>query len=182
MPRWLEAGRQRGSALDRRFALGLHRRTTQPALQRLLVCSSHLGDAGMWLLLSLLLPLLDAARGTRVSLQLLALGSVNLVLYAALKAATRRDRPFRQCEGIQARIHAADRYSFPSGHTLHAVAFGALLAAWYPLLTPLLAAFATLVAVSRVALGVHYPSDVLAGALIGLSSAGLLLWLAAPLA
>lgn len=57
-----------------------------------------------------------------------------------------------------------------------------LLALLLPLLTPLLAAFAMLVAVSRVALGVHDPSDVQAGALIGLSSADLLRWLAAPLA
>lgn len=180
MLRWLEAGRQRGTALDRRFALGLHRGITQPALLRLLVCSSRLGDAAVWLLLALLLPLIDPVRGGRVSLQLVALGSVNLVLYAALKFSTRRERPFQQCEGIEARIHAADRYSFPSGHTLHAVAFAALLAVWYPLLTPLLALFATLVALSRVALGVHYPSDVLAGALIGLCSAATLLWLAAP--
>lgn len=181
MPPWLEAGRERGTALDRRFALGLHRRTTRPALLRLLVCSSRLGDAAVWLLLVLLLPLIDSARGGRVALQLVALGSVNLVLYAALKFSTRRARPFQQCEGIQARIRATDRYSFPSGHTLHAVAFAALLAFWYPLLTPALALFAALVALSRVALGVHYPSDVLAGAFIGLCSAGTLLWLAAPL-
>jgi undecaprenyl-diphosphatase len=131
-------------------------------------------------LLALLLPLIDSARGGRVALQLVALGSVNLVLYAALKFSTRRARPFQQCEGIEARIHAVDRYSFPSGHTLHAVAFAALLAVWYPLLAPLLALFAALVGLSRVALGVHYPSDVLAGALIGLCSTATLLWLAAP--
>src|SRR5690606_41701738 len=60
-----------------------------------------------------------------------------------------------------------DRYSFPSGHTLHAACFQAMLfvavpaAAWYVL------PFTLSVAASRVVLGLHYPSDVAAGAVIG---------------
>lgn len=176
--RWVEDGRLRGSALDARWALALHRRAARPGLLRLLVCSSRLGDAAGWLLLALLLPLLDRTDGVGVARQILLLGTVNLVLYAALKFSTRRARPFECCDGIQARIAAADRFSFPSGHTLHAVAFAVLLSAWYPAAAPLLGGFAALVALSRVVLGVHYPSDVLAGALIGFLTAGTLVWLA----
>lgn len=67
---------------------------------------------------------------------------------------------------------ALDRFSFPSGHTLHAVAFSCVALAYYPALAPLLLPFTGLVAMSRPVLGLHYPSDVLAGALIGLLIAG----------
>jgi len=65
-----------------------------------------------------------------------------------------------------------DRYSFPSGHTLHAVAFTVVATAHVPALAPILWPFAALVAASRVVLGLHYPTDVLAGALIGAALAG----------
>ena len=180
MPRWLDGGLRQAGALDRRWALGLHRSTTRPALLRLLVCTSRLGDAPAWLLLAALLPLLDTTHGAGLALQLVVLGSVNLALYLALKLGTRRMRPCQQCAGIRARMRPADRFSFPSGHTLHAVAFAALLAARYPLLALPLALFAVLVALSRVVLGLHYPSDVLAGALIGLGTASTMLLLSPP--
>jgi undecaprenyl-diphosphatase len=60
-----------------------------------------------------------------------------------------------------------DRYSFPSGHTLHAVSFTWLMAGYFPEWAPVLAGFAVLIALSRVVLGLHYPTDVAAGALLG---------------
>lgn len=61
--------------------------------------------------------------------------------------------------------------SFPSGHTLHAVSFTILFTHYEPALLAVTAPFAVLVATSRVVLGLHYPSDVMAGALIGASLA-----------
>ncbi|HYR36596.1 MAG TPA: phosphatase PAP2 family protein, partial [Burkholderiales bacterium] len=60
-----------------------------------------------------------------------------------------------------------DAFSFPSGHTLHAVAFTLVALNYYPALAPTLVAFTLLTAGSRVVLGLHYPSDVLAGAALG---------------
>ena len=96
-----------------------------------------------------------------------AVGLVNLLLYASLKRYVGRPRPFVDCPGIRACTRALDRYSFPSGHMLHASAFGLLLAAHHPALAAPLLAFALLVAASRVVLGLHYPSDVLAATGIG---------------
>ena len=69
--------------------------------------------------------------------------------------------------GIVAGTRALDRYSFPSGHTLHATSFSILAIDAFPQLGWLCAPFAVLVAISRVILGLHYPTDVAAGAVIG---------------
>jgi undecaprenyl-diphosphatase len=78
-----------------------------------------------------------------------------------------RERPYISLAGIVPGTRALDRYSFPSGHTLHAVSFTTLAVGSFPELAWLLVPFAALIAASRVVLGLHYPSDVAAGALIG---------------
>ena len=71
-----------------------------------------------------------------------------------------------------------DHFSFPSGHTLHAVTLCILLGYVMPVLLWVMLPFTLLVAASRVILGLHYPSDVLAGALIGSGLAGIFLGMA----
>jgi len=84
-----------------------------------------------------------------------------------------RPRPYVDCPGIRACARSLDEYSFPSGHVMHAVAFSVLLGAAYPEFAPAAWLFTLLVALSRVVLGLHYPSDVAFGAAIGLIDAEL---------
>jgi undecaprenyl-diphosphatase len=72
---------------------------------------------------------------------------------------------------------AADRFSFPSGHALNAFAIGSVIALAFPLAAVPVLAVAASVAASRVVLGLHWLSDVLAGALVGLVI-GTSVWLA----
>ena len=173
MPPWLETGRLRSVEWDVRCARALHRASTRPRLQRLLAVCSRLGDAPLWVGASILLLLAGGFIGWRVGLLALLLGGINLAIYWSVKNLTRRERPFRRCSDIRECVPATDPFSFPSGHTMHAVAYALLFSAQYPSLTMPLWSFAALVALSRVVLGVHFPSDVLAGAAIGGSTASL---------
>src|SRR6266404_6153722 len=84
-----------------------------------------------------------------------------------------RERPFITHSSIALAGAPLDRYSFPSGHTLHAVSFAWQASAHFPELGLLLLPLAALIAGSRVVLGLHYPTDVLVGAAIGASLAEL---------
>ena len=97
--------------------------------------------------------------------------ALGLLLYKALKGRLVRERPYVGLVGIECAMPPLDRYSFPSGHTLHAVLFTTMAVQAAPVLALLLVPFTLLVAASRVVLGLHYPSDVLAGATLGFAIA-----------
>ncbi len=138
---------------------------------------SQLGDGLFWYTLMAALVLLNGMAGLRASLHMALTGLAALTLYKLLKRWTRRPRPFASDVRIHAWVAPLDEFSFPSGHTLHAVAFSLVAMAHYPILGVLLVPFTASVAVSRVVLGLHYPSDVLAATAIGSALAALSLWL-----
>lgn len=142
---------------------------------------SRLGDGVFWYLLMATMILADGLDGLAASAHLAATGVVALSLYKFLKRWTRRPRPFAADCRIHAWVAPLDEFSFPSGHTLHAVAFTVVALAYYPALAWLLLPFTMAVAASRVVLGLHYPSDVLAATAIGGALAGLSLWIGALL-
>lgn len=146
-------------------------------VRRFFAIVSRLGDGVFWYVLMAALIVADGLDGLAASAHLAGTGVIALTLYKALKRWTRRPRPFASDVRIRAWIAPLDEFSFPSGHTLHAVAFTVVALAHYPVLAPLLIPFAACVAASRVVLGLHYPSDVLAATAIGTSLAGLSIWL-----
>lgn len=174
MPPWLDAGRTRGAALDLRGALALHRAARHPVVLRSLSACSRLADGPLWVLTIAVLPWVEPDGLAHAAL-MLALGALNLALYYGLKRGTRRQRPFECCQDIRACLRVPDAFSFPSGHTLHAFAFAVLLSALHPALRPLLWGYAVLVALGRVVLGLHFPSDVVAGAALGIATGTLML-------
>jgi undecaprenyl-diphosphatase len=106
---------------------------------------------------------------------MLGVGLLNLAIYRVVKRRVARPRPFVSCPGIRCCTHPLDDFSFPSGHTLHAIAFALVLGYHFPFSVWWAAPFALLVAASRMVLGLHYPSDVAVGAAIGVGSALLVL-------
>jgi len=162
---------------DRHLCVVANRWGARRAVGTFFGAISRIGDGIFWYSLMAVLAVFGGPHGALAALQMLVTGGVALALYRWLKRWTRRPRPFRGCDGVIARVPPLDEFSFPSGHTLHAVSFTIVALAWFPALAPLLVPFTVLVAASRVVLGLHYPSDVLAATAIGGVLGGLSLWI-----
>jgi undecaprenyl-diphosphatase len=152
---------------ERLVCLRVNRGCRRPALRAFFVAVSRLGDGVVWYALMAVIAAFDAARGWRVASLMALAGIAGGVSYKLLKTRLVRERPFISHTGILCGTAPLDRYSFPSGHTLHAVSFTILAGAHYPILLIALVPLALATAASRVVLGLHYPTDVAAGALIG---------------
>lgn len=136
-------------------------------VRRVFGAASRLGDGVLWYVLIALLPGLYGRPGLRTALAMALTGLAGLLIYRAMKRSFVRERPFIRHEGISVAGVPLDRYSFPSGHTLHAVSFTWVAASAFPELAWVLVPLAALIAMSRVVLGLHYPTDVAAGAALG---------------
>ena len=134
--------------------------------------ASRAGDGVLWYSLIAALALFYGPEGRAAALQCALAGTAGLLLYRGLKGVLVRERPFITHRSIVCGHRPLDRFSFPSGHTLHAVSFTLLIGNVVPATLLVLLPVALLIALSRVVLGLHYPSDVLAGGLLGAGIAG----------
>jgi undecaprenyl-diphosphatase len=141
--------------------------SSSKATRQLFRAVSWLGDGWVWYGLMLSLPWLHGGRGVVAAVHMALTGAVALPLYKAVKGSAVRERPFITHSVIECVSAPMDRYSFPSGHTLHAVAFTLLAVSYFPEWAGLLSLLVGLIALSRVILGLHYPTDVAAGAVLG---------------
>lgn len=155
--------------------LWFNRACRYPEIRAGFALISWLGDGKFWYALILLLPLLYGASGLKTAVAMTLAGLAGTVVYKLIKEKTGRLRPCSAHRSIAVGIAPLDFYSFPSGHTLHAVCFTTIAVNHFPQLAWLLASFTALVALSRVILGLHYPTDVIMGALIGLGLASAVL-------
>jgi undecaprenyl-diphosphatase len=166
MPR-LDGTLQAIQRWDERTCARMNRAIRFRALLHLFRAVSWLGNGIFWYGLMLALLLAHGADGAPAVVHMSGAGLACTLLYRLLKNGTLRPRPYEVHAHIAAGAVPLDRFSFPSGHTLHAVAFSLVASAYYPVLAPLLSAMTLAVAASRIVLGLHYPSDVLAGATLG---------------
>lgn len=145
----------------------LNRVTGGASMRRTFQLASRLGDGILWYLLIAVLAVGFGEAGRQAALQCAMAGISGLLVYRFLKNRLVRERPYMTHAAIICAGRPLDRFSFPSGHTLHAVSFTLIASTAVPMLALLLVPVAALIALSRVVLGLHYPSDVLAGALLG---------------
>lgn len=141
---------------------------------------TFLGDGGwFWIALALVLLISPKTRKAGVTAALaLAIGS--LVTNLVLKNAVARIRPYDAVEGLIPLVAKLKDYSFPSGHTCASFACAVVYYKMFPGKPgKAVVILAVLIGLSRLYVGVHYPTDVLAGGLIGWASAAVAVYLTA---
>lgn len=168
----LDVALERLQQWDELLCVRVNRGARQRPVVLLFQAVSWLGNGIFWYALMLGLLLADARGAAMPVLHMAFVGAVCTCCYKMLKHSTVRSRPYQVNPLVSAGAAVLDRFSFPSGHTLHAIAFSVVAGSYYPGLWIVLAPFALLTAVSRVALGLHYPSDVIAGGALGALIAG----------
>ena len=163
--------------LDSNLCLAVNQTSQYRLIRDCFRAVSRLGDGVFWYGLMLMILIVKGAQGVTPVIHMALAGLLGTMLYKWLKGKTLRPRPYEVHQDIFLTGKTLDKFSFPSGHTLHAVVFGVVALNYYPKLAFIILPFTTMVGLSRVVLGLHYPSDVLAGALIGSLIAGLSLLL-----
>ena len=134
----------------------------------LMRAATRLGDGWSWAIVA---PWVLWRLGWKVGFQLAwrgtAVGLTSVLVYKLLKTRFNRPRPFESnhLEPLQA---PPDRFSFPSGHAMNNLSISIYVGHFMPQLLSVLLPLAVLVSFSRIYLRVHYPSDVLVGAVLGM--------------
>lgn len=156
--------------LDGGFLLFLQESVRNPVLDKIMIFITSLGDKGMiWILATVLLLIPKKTRKAGMVSAVALLGSL-LFNNMLIKNIVQRPRPYVTLEDLRIIIPRPSEYSFPSGHS--SSSFAAAVS-FYRLLPKKLGipaiVLAGLIAFSRLYVGVHYPTDVLAGALMGIA-------------
>jgi len=167
---------QQLAALDGNILLFIQDNLRNPFLTAILRPITHLGDKGIfWILLTLVLLAFRQTRKAGIC-SCFALVFMVVLNNGIIKHAVNRIRPYEVIEGLQILVGKPDDASFPSGHTASSFASSMALMLSLPMVTDrrrvrifsaLAFLMAALIAFSRLYVGVHYPSDILGGIVIG---------------
>ena len=127
---------------------------------------SRTGDGHLYVIIGLFVFVFDALQGMAFVTAVMTAFAIERPIYFCLKNIFKRHRP----SALPSFIEPSDRYSLPSGHTAAAFIMAALISQFYPALSWLVWPWAVCIGLSRVMLGVHFITDIIAGALLGLGT------------
>ncbi len=154
-------------ANDHRLMRHVHHWRAPRWFRILMIVSTRSGDGWLWYGLGLILLLYGGEHRFAAIAAGVSAAGAGTFLFRALKRTSRRRRPCEIEPHCWAAILPPDKYSFPSGHSITAFGIAISIGQFYPELQSCLLAVALLIAGSRILLGMHFLSDVLAGSAIG---------------
>ncbi|MGF1801770.1 phosphatase PAP2 family protein [Vibrio gigantis] len=134
---------------------------------------SHTGDGPLYVLIALIALLTDSYAGRDFLLVGLTAFAIELPIYWFAKNTLKRRRPAEFSSLLHSHIVPSDKYSLPSGHSAAAFVMATLIGHFYPSLYLFSLVWATAIAGSRILLGVHFLTDVLIGAALGIACTSL---------
>lgn len=142
-----------------------------------MIIATYFGDGYLWGLVGLFILIWGTPLDRKYVMIAFAITIINIALFRALKLVFKRTRPLYIAPAHDLGYRLLDTYSFPSGHATTSFGIAYALSHFYPILPVQIAAYsaASVIAVSRIHVAEHYPSDVISGALLGMLSSGFLL-------
>ena len=136
-------------------------------LKAFFIVASRLGDGPLWVMTAAWLLATGDLRTRIAVMSAFVAVIISVLTFMAVKDLISRPRPFESWQSLTCLMAPPDKFSFPSGHTMTAFAAWAALSTLLPGLTIPYLLTAIIIGLSRVFLGLHYPTDVLVGALMG---------------
>ncbi|MBL8176292.1 MAG: phosphatase PAP2 family protein [Bryobacterales bacterium] len=153
---------------DMRIMKRVHRWKAPAWVRQWMICATRGGDGWLWYVVCAAILVFGGAEGYHAVCESSMAAAVGIFLFLWLKRATGRKRPCAIEPHCWASLLPPDQFSFPSGHTITAFAVAVPLMLHFPELGAALLFCALSIALSRVMLGMHFLSDVMAGALLGI--------------
>lgn len=153
---------------DHRIMRRVNRWSAPKWIRMWMLAATRGGDGWLWYALALIVAVFgDQYRFKAIGAAFLGVG-VGIFLFLGLKRVANRRRPCHLEPHCWANLLPPDQFSFPSGHTITAFCVAIAVSGFYPSLLPVLLFCALSIGCSRIILGMHFLSDVLAGAAIGI--------------
>lgn len=148
----------------------INHRMKNPFLDKFMYRITDLGGAIFTTLFSSSLVILGDNKMRMIGLEALAVLALSQIVVHSLKVLLGRERPYKMIQQLHTFGIDLKDYSFPSGHTTASFSIATVLALNFPNVWLLTYLYAITIGISRIYLGVHYPSDVLAGITLGVGS------------
>ena len=156
--------------IDARLFMHIYRLSGKRILDYFFYYVTKIGDGWLYAVIIGLYLIISTDKALTILPPLLVAYAIDTVFYIIVKRKVKRTRPYKKLEGITELVIPPDEFSFPSGHTAAAAVIAVIGGNFFPEIRIFLIAYVGLIGFSRIYNGVHYPFDVLAGAVLGIAS------------